>query len=259
MNIGMVGGGRAAAVLMDYFTRIPSVDVGILCDLSEDAPGVLRARELGIKTTKDLSNVLRWSQLEILVELTGSSGVQAKIFRARQETDSHWDVITSGGAKILCEMIDAQTRQIGGIAEDICRQLKDLSSQAGHAQTRIHTADGNVAKLLREAHMVTVNGRIEASRLGQAGAGFAALVGRLDDLIKQITEAAKDISAASDENRSMLEQLSRSEQHLREQLVQGNTTQNEPTAAPAKSVGKMKDPAPPKTKDTAPLGELLRV
>jgi hypothetical protein len=96
------------------------------------------------------------------------------------------------------------------------------------------TADKNVSKLLREAHMVTINGRIEASRLGQAGAGFAALVGRLNDLIRQITTAAGDISAAAAENRTMLEQLERSEQHLREQLVQSESANRESTPSPAK-------------------------
>ncbi|MBN1943412.1 MAG: hypothetical protein JW849_08985 [Phycisphaerae bacterium] len=224
MNIGIVGGGRAAAVLVDYFHQMASMNVGILCDLSENAPGVLRARELGIKTTRDIDDVLKWPPLQTLVELTGSSDVQSRIFHARRETQSHWDVISAGGARILCEMIDSQARQIGDIAHDVCGRLSELRLQAGHAQGRIQTADGNVSKLLREAHMVTFNGRIEASRLGQAGMGFAALVERLDDLIRQITTAAADISAAADENHSMLEKLSQSEQHLREQLVEGDAS-----------------------------------
>lgn len=241
MNIGIIGGGRAAAVLLDYFHKLPDADVVIISDLHTDAPGMVRAKALGVRTTTDMIQVLKARGLDTVIELTGVAAVQAKVFAARSEKGVTWDLITAGSARLMCDMIDHQNRQVAGIAEEICSEFDRLSNITGAAVRKIEAADHKVEELIREARLVTVNGRIEASRLGEQGAGFATLVDRLNTLIGQIAAAATDINDASEDTEKTLADLRAAEEKLRRELIQDDTPESR-KAKPA--AGQAEQPTP---------------
>ena len=62
MNIIIIGGGKASLTLIDYFLSADDIRVVGIADIKEDAPGILRARELKIETStrmEDLIQVVR--------------------------------------------------------------------------------------------------------------------------------------------------------------------------------------------------------
>ncbi|MBW2259463.1 MAG: PAS domain-containing protein, partial [Deltaproteobacteria bacterium] len=75
LNIGIVGGGRRCATILEMFQRrgSPSLNaaVSIVADVNPDSPGYQYAQELGIDTTTDLETVSSRKDLDFILDLAG--------------------------------------------------------------------------------------------------------------------------------------------------------------------------------------------
>ena len=83
LNIAIVGGGAGCATFMD---RLATEDLGLLplnlvgvADINPDAPGIKRARELGIFTTNDYRDLFSIKDLTLILELTGNPEIMSAI------------------------------------------------------------------------------------------------------------------------------------------------------------------------------------
>lgn len=90
LNMAIVGGGTGCAAFMDKLStedlsRLPLNLVGV-ADINPDAPGLKRARELGIFTTNDYRDLFSIQDLTLIVELTGNPEITSAI---QKEKPSH--------------------------------------------------------------------------------------------------------------------------------------------------------------------------
>jgi len=75
MRTAIVGGGRGCRSLLEYIlerglVELP-LEVLMVCDLSNDAPGFVYAADRGIRTSTNLEELFRIPGLELVIELTG--------------------------------------------------------------------------------------------------------------------------------------------------------------------------------------------
>jgi len=79
LNIALVGGGSGGRALIRFLEthRLRNLHLCIVgvADLSEDAPGVLYARQKGIYTTTDYRDFFSFADLHLLIEITGREDV----------------------------------------------------------------------------------------------------------------------------------------------------------------------------------------
>jgi PAS domain S-box-containing protein len=84
MKTVIIGGGRGCVAILDLasgsFLRELVLDVACVADLDPEAPGILRARELGIATSTDPMATLSMEGLQLVIELTGLESVLEEIF-----------------------------------------------------------------------------------------------------------------------------------------------------------------------------------
>src|SRR5512145_1853659 len=213
MNVALVGGGKAAVVLLEFFAALKNVNVVGISDPREDAPGILRARSLGIFTTKRTEQLLGRQDANIIVELTGNAKVRAELaasLRADQET------LFASCARLMCDVIEAQASRNAEAAATISEKFKVSADQISRAIEKIDLAFADVEKLLREAGLVTLNAKIECARAGDAGMAFAIVVNRLHEMLGSIRDAMDKISAASTEGQGTLANLKLAEEQLAE-------------------------------------------
>ncbi|UCC43524.1 MAG: PAS domain-containing protein [Candidatus Zixiibacteriota bacterium] len=85
MKTVIVGAGKGCIGILDLatgpFLRELILDVKCVVDIDPGAPGVLRAKELGIPTSNDLIQAMWGKDLELVIELTGSDKVLEDIYR----------------------------------------------------------------------------------------------------------------------------------------------------------------------------------
>lgn len=89
INIAMVGGGRDCRFFLDLIHNNPSplfaINILGVCDTNPEAKGMLLAKQLGISTTDNLTDLLNLAQLDIVLELTGKRHVLLEIIRLRPQ------------------------------------------------------------------------------------------------------------------------------------------------------------------------------
>ncbi len=81
-RVGLVGGGRGGAALLDYLHAWPGAEVTVVIDRRPEAPGLARARALGIATACDPLGVFA-HPVDLVLEVTGDSAVLHDLLRAR--------------------------------------------------------------------------------------------------------------------------------------------------------------------------------
>ena len=87
VNIAVVGGGPACKFLITFLEthtlRHIQINIVGVADSSEDAPGLVYARDKGIHTTKDFRDFFGLEDLHLLIEITGRDEVLAEIMESK--------------------------------------------------------------------------------------------------------------------------------------------------------------------------------
>jgi uncharacterized protein YukE len=215
MNAVLVGGGKAAVILLDFFAAQKDVKVVGISDIKQDAPGIVHARSLGISTTTRTEDLVKRSDAEVIIELTGNSKVRAELLEKLRPDQ---DIMSGNCAKLMCDIIVAQAEHDSAVAEAVSEQFKVSMGRLQTAIENIDVAYGNVEKLLRETGIVTLNAKIESARAGEAGNAFAIVVDRMHEMLKSIQEAMEKISNASAEGYETLATLKTAKDRLADEF-----------------------------------------
>jgi len=82
IKLGIIGGGTRCKMLLEMFEKNQFKDfngsIAAVADINADAPGMVKARELGVDTT-DTHSLLRRKDIDLVMELTGSDEARRSI------------------------------------------------------------------------------------------------------------------------------------------------------------------------------------
>ena len=79
VNIGIIGGGKGGTALLQVLKDIPQVNIVGICDINPEAKAVLIAREMGIDTYTDSSQLILEQTMDWLINVTHKSITQRHI------------------------------------------------------------------------------------------------------------------------------------------------------------------------------------
>jgi len=109
LRAAIIGGGKACDDLLvllsqERLNRLNMEIVGV-ADSSPTAPGISRAKDMGIFTTDDFTRLYDIPGLNLLIELTGSSEVREQIIRSKP---LHVSSIDHRGARLLWDLVQIE-------------------------------------------------------------------------------------------------------------------------------------------------------
>jgi len=109
LNVAIVGGGRACYNLLkllneDRLSRLKMKILGI-SDINPDAPGICYAKELGLFTATNLQELFNLKELNVIIELTGSTKIREEIYREKPSGISVMDHIA---ARLFWDLIQIE-------------------------------------------------------------------------------------------------------------------------------------------------------
>jgi len=126
LRAAIIGGGKACDDLLillsqERLNRLNMAIVGV-ADCDPTAPGISRAKQMGIFTTTDFKELYDISGLNLLIELTGSNDVREEIIRSKPLDVSSID---HRGARLLWDLVQIETekQQVQNEAERKLRQF----------------------------------------------------------------------------------------------------------------------------------------
>jgi len=105
-RIGLVGGGKGGAALLDLLLDWPEAHVGVVVDPRPDAPARLRAETLDIPTARHHLDVFKFP-VDVVLEATGRPAVLDELLRARP---AHVDVVGADSLRFFWALLQSHVR-----------------------------------------------------------------------------------------------------------------------------------------------------
>jgi hypothetical protein len=188
--IGIVGGGKGGFQILKLFSKSPLVKIGYVCDLDANAPAIVEAKRLHIPVLHNLESALE-EKTDFVIEATGSKKVLGVM---KTKAGENVCIIPHEMAHFFFSVIFDLNRTANGNAINDIRFIREgIEKNAG----RINRQVQDIYSITRGLHMVGLNARVEAARIGQQGLGFdivAQEVQKSASKVRVISEEIDDIS-----------------------------------------------------------------
>ncbi len=217
MNIAVVGAGKGGTNIIHSLSSLDEINVSIVVDKNLNAPGILLAKELGIKYSMSLDDISN-ENVDMIIEATGSDKVTNILMT---QYSGKCKIIDSHGALLIMSLVEKDmitlekmNKQIAAInhasnfvqqkLEDICKSIENIhtvteklivSTEASN--TYINESDKIVKyvnKIANQIKILGLNANIEAARAGEYGRGFAVVAKEVQNLAGNSEKFASEIN-----------------------------------------------------------------
>ncbi|MCA1906170.1 MAG: PAS domain-containing protein [Desulfarculus sp.] len=128
LRAAIIGGGLACRDLLAILDqeRLKSLNLEVVgvADPDPQAPGMVRAREMGIFTTPDFSQLYQIAGLNLIIELTGHPGVRDRVLK---QTPRNISIIDHRGSRLIWDLVQIELEKtlVERQAEDNLERERD--------------------------------------------------------------------------------------------------------------------------------------
>ena len=117
-NVLIVGAGTGGSIILDLLQNLDSMNVEAIIDTDDKAPGMLRAKHLGIACGSDWKSFLK-PNLHIIFDVTGDETVFDDLLAARP---AHTVLIPGSVANLLVRLLEENNTYIKRIRAEVHKQ-----------------------------------------------------------------------------------------------------------------------------------------
>lgn len=107
MKLAILGAGKGGDALLEMFSHLPEVEIVGVADKDPMAPGLLRARDMGIPTLDDAAALMARDGVHLLVDVTGDPSVGRLIAECKSP---HTEALGGVAAKLLWTVVQYEAR-----------------------------------------------------------------------------------------------------------------------------------------------------
>lgn len=215
MNIAMVGAGKASVILIDQFGKLPNISISLVVDIDRAAPGIRKAREKAIPVSEKVEDIAQLTNVKLIVELTGNNSVFEKLKSVAREDQI---IIPAWASKLFYDLIETQHQHIQDCSSIFLADIDQVKDQINGALQPINEAQANITDLLEEAQIISMNGKIQATKAGQYGKAFKAVIDRIEGLIDEIEKAINLFDTAQESSQAALAKIGESKNRMLKEI-----------------------------------------
>lgn len=117
-NVLIVGAGTGGSIILDLLQNLEFMNVNAIIDTDEHAPGIIRAKKLGIAYGMDWTNYLT-DDLHIIFDVTGDKSVFSELLKVRP---AHTVLIPGTVANLLVRLLEENDTYIKRIQTEMHKQ-----------------------------------------------------------------------------------------------------------------------------------------
>ena len=81
----ILGAGKGGSAFLDLLSHLPGIEIVGIADKVSSAPGLRRARELGIPVWDDIENLIAQEGVNLIIDVTGDPGMVQSIWKNKRE------------------------------------------------------------------------------------------------------------------------------------------------------------------------------
>jgi len=199
-RIAIVGSGKGGKALLKDLVKIPDITIKYVCDINQEAEGMVFAREYGLKTClwSEISSILTDPEIDLILEVTGRPDVLSYLSRNKLPSVN---IISSAASKIIFHFIDTQQRVTNELEEykmSLETKIRERTEEIAWANEELQQRIGEIEKLntkLQQINAAKTKYLLQATH--QLKAPFAAIQSYVDVLLQgfagRISGQATDI------------------------------------------------------------------
>lgn len=201
-KVAILGAGRGGSALLDLLHQIPSIEIVGITDRDLRAPGIQRAKDLGIPVVDQAEELVSHDGINLIMDVTGDPSME-RFVHANKRPEA--EVLSGPASRVLWELAQHEAKLqaelfhaeklagIGsfatGIAHDINNPLQLIMGLAENLADEkdldtIHEQAREIIGAVRRTSAICRDLTQYARRKSDSGETMVYLNGRLDEALK---------------------------------------------------------------------------
>ncbi|AGB41115.1 methyl-accepting chemotaxis protein [Halobacteroides halobius DSM 5150] len=211
-KISIIGAGEVGTNLLKIFLKMDSIQVEYIADINSDAPGMILAQKEGIKTTREITEAVQVSNLDLILEVTNSKQVLETI---KEEKAARTELISGECSYLIYNIIEEYKDFEDDLLHTVTDHLNEIYTAIESDSKSVNNLLAEIEDVTKHLNILAINASIEAARAGKEGQGFSVVANEVKDLssesshiVQKIEEINKNISTLNERITEVIDELS---------------------------------------------------
>ncbi|BCY19274.1 hypothetical protein hrd7_31230 [Leptolinea sp. HRD-7] len=201
LSVGIIGGGKVGLDLYRLFSQSNIAQVAYVVDRDSQAMAIVEARKANVEVFDSIDRALE-RKTDFVLEVTGSEKV-VEVLKEKMNGSSG-ELITHNMAFVVLQVIDENNRKMcGSVSGEVDAIKHTIVNNINDTESMI----GQIENVTSEMRLLTINARIEAARVGEAGRGFALVAEQMSKLTDSVREIARSMEQITQSIRTTSAQI----------------------------------------------------
>ncbi len=191
-TIGIIGGGRGGSGLIQFFSRSQAVRVIFVVDGDTNAPGILAAQQLGIRTSANALEAIRAERPEFIFDTTGDEALDIQMRALIRDTETR--LITPITSRMMVRVLEENSTRVG---EDVATIVGTIKEELADSLEGSRNLVGRINSIMTSMQMLALNASIEAAKAGVHGRGFAVVADHMGKSVETVRKLTQEIDGVN--------------------------------------------------------------
>ncbi len=201
LTIGIVGGGRGGAAILDLFGNSSLCSVLFIADVNPRAEAFEAARDAGIETSTHIRAIIEKLSVDLIIEATG---VQKVFDEVKSYIKENTILLSSSVALLLFNILDENRKTI---FKDVRGNISSVRENIVLETEKVRGSLAEITDISLNMKILSFNAGVEAARSQGNSGGFAVIAKEFGAISNRTRKLVDDVNLVTDSIAGLTESI----------------------------------------------------